>query len=481
MTTNNEEYEDMTPEEAREILWRQGDLLFKLDTNQIELFNAYKNATAKTVVWGCSRRLGKSYTLCVVAIEECLQKKNAIVKFLAPKQKDVKTIIRPLMRQLIADAPADIRPIEKTAAGIWFFPSTGSQIQIAGCDNGRAESVRGSNADLCIIDEAGFVQNDLEYIVNSILLPTTTTTRGKIILASTPPKSATHEFVYFINKARSENAYVHKTIFDNPRLLKEDIDLLAKAAGGYESVNFRREYLAQVITDAARAIIPEFDGELKAKIVKEWPRPPFIDTYVSMDVGMKDLTVVLFAYFDFRNNKLIIEDEYVVNGQKFTTDALAQGIKQKEAKHFTELFSGDIITPRKRVSDNNLILINDLYRLHGLIFWPTKKDDADSALNNVRILIKDEHIIINPRCEILIRHLESGIWNKSKTSFDRSGDNGHFDAIDSLKYLVRNVDFHHNPYPKGFGMVKDYNKFEMNTQKHTSTYMNIKKIMNIKS
>jgi hypothetical protein len=28
-----------SPEEAREILWRKGNLLFKLDPNQIELYN----------------------------------------------------------------------------------------------------------------------------------------------------------------------------------------------------------------------------------------------------------------------------------------------------------------------------------------------------------------------------------------------------------------------------------------------------------
>lgn len=469
----------ITPNQAREILWRKSNLLFKLDPNQIELYNSYINALNKTIVWACSRRLGKSYTLCVIAIETCLKKKNAIVKILAPKQRDIKMIIRPLMRELTADAPEDIRPIEKSAAGIWLFPSTGSQIQVAGCDNGRAESVRGSNSDLCIIDEAGFVSRDLEYIVNSILLPTTSTTKGKIILASTPPRSSDHEFRLFVETAKTEGSFIKKTIFDNPRLTSEDVLLLAKAAGGMDSINFRREYLAEFITDAERSIVPEFNADLKAKIVKEWKRPPFYDTYDAMDIGMKDLTVVLFAYFDFRANKLIIEDEYVINGQKFTTQALAEGIKIKEQEHFSDPFTGEKKEPLKRVSDNNLILINDLYRLHGLLFWPTQKDDADAALNNMRILLKDEHIIINPRCKTLIRHLEAGIWNKSKKSYERSGDNGHYDAIDTLKYLVRNIDFNRNPYPVGFGLVKGADAFYKNSQNQKSNN-NWLKIINAK-
>lgn len=472
---------EISPEEAREILWRRGNLLFKLDSNQLELYDKYKNSPEKTLVWSMSRRIGKSYTLCVIAIMLCLSKPNAVVKFLQPKQKDVKTNIRPLMREIIADCPEEIRPIEKTAAGIWFFPSTGSQIQFAGCDNGRAESVRGSNADLCIIDEAGFVSDQLEYIVNSILLPTTTMTKGKIILCSTPPKSSSHEFVYFINRARSKDAFSHRNVFHNPRLTKKDIDELAEACGGYGSNNFKREYMAMIVTDVTRAIVPEFDDEeLKSKIIREWDRPPFYDTYTAMDVGMKDLTVVLFAYFDFRANKLIIEDEFVINGQQLTTDALAKGIREKETTNFADPFTKEHREPYLRVSDNNLILINDLYRIHGLIFHPTRKDDADAALNNMRILLKDGHIIINPRCKTLIRHLEAGVWNKSKTSFDRSGDDGHFDAIDTLKYLVRNVDFTKNPFPAGFGLGSQANMFFSQNQKQHPKLNNIKKIMNIK-
>jgi len=471
---------DISPIEARKILWEKGLLTFKLDPNQLEMVNKFKETSSKVTVWACSRRLGKTRTLCVLAIEACLKSNNAIVKFLCPTQRMVKSNIRPLMRELIADAPEEIRPIEKIAEGVWYFPSTGSQIQVAGCDGGRAENVRGSSGDLCIIDEAGFVSSDLEYIVNSILLPLTTTTKGKIILASTPPKSAVHDFVYFMNKAKAENSFVHKTIFDNPRLTRPDIDVLANAAGGYDSINFRREYLAQVITDTELAIVPEF-GTAKDRIVREWPRPPFYDTYTAMDIGMKDLTVVLFSYFDFRANKLVIEDEFVINGQALTTQALAEGIKQKEQKNFSDPFTGELKPPLKRVSDNNPIVIQDLWRLHGLNFYATRKDDSDAALNNMRILIKDGAVIINPRCVALIRHLEAGIWNKNKTSFSRSGDNGHFDAIDSLKYMIRNVDFTRNPFPPGYGLMNGHDVWRSTPITNNVNESAWKRILNVQN
>lgn len=388
-----------------------------------------------------------SYTLCVLAIEMCLSKKNAIVKYLASTQKDVREIIRPLMRELIASAPDDIRPVEKKAEGIWYFPSTGSQIKIVGCDGGRADSARGSNSDLCLMDEAGFV-DDLKYIVRSVLKPTMILTKGKLILASTPPMSPSHEFVVFMNQAILDGSFTRKTIFDNPRLTAEDIKEIAEEdCDGMNTVDFKREYMAQVVVDKDTAIVPEFE-EAEIDIVREWKKPAFYNAYVSMDVGAKDLTVVLFGYHDFVSNKLIIEDEYVITGKEFTTDVLAREIKAKEKILFRDEFTYESKEPYKRVSDNNLILINDLHRLHGILFRPTRKDDADAALNNVRVLIANKQIIINPRCKILISHLKAGIWDKNKTKFARSAIKfGHFDAIDSLKYMVRNVNFQANPFP----------------------------------
>lgn len=448
----------ISPEQAKHLLWHEGVLTWVLKKVQVELYNSYKDCQEKIVVWNCSRRLGKSYTLCVIALETCLKTPNALVKYCCAKQKDAKNIIRPLIREIIQSCPGELKPEYKTQENAWVFPN-GSRIELIGLDGGRAESNRGGASNLCIIDEAGLV-NDLPYIITSILLPTTSTTKGKIILASTPPKSPIHPFITrYLNKARIEGNLITKTIYDNPNIDKDEFDKLVEESGGVDSIDFRREYMCEIIKDDNYAIIPEFDSKLKAKIVKQWDRAPFYDSYVAMDIGMKDLTVVLFAWLDFVNNKLIIEDEYVINGQKFNTTILAEGIKKKEVVNFTDKLTGEEIPPYLRISDNNLIVIKDLYDLHGLRFLPTRKDDADAALNKVRILLQNEEIIINPRCVTLITHLEAGIWNKAKTSFERSADNGHFDAVDSLKYLVRNVQFTKNPYPNGFLNKKSYDQF----------------------
>lgn len=481
----------LTPEQIKQIrdarreLWYKGILSFKLDVNQKVLHQTYKEKNEKIIVWNCSRGQGKSFLLCVIAIEECLKNPKALVKYACPKQKDATQIIAPIFRDILEDCPEEIKPKYIKGEGAWRFPN-GAQIQLSGLDNGRAESLRGGSAVLCIVDEAGSkTLKDLKYIVNSILVPAVTRKKeinGKIILASTPPVSQSHPFVYFLRRAELVGAAVTRTVYTNPRMTPAMIMQLIDQLGGIDSTDFRREYLCEIITDENSAVVPEFSKTIQEKIVKEWPKPSYFDSYVAMDLGVNDLTVVIFAYVDFKANKLIIEDEYVLNGHKFNTKTLADEVKKKEAQIFTQASTGEFIKPYKRVSDNNLIMINDLYQLHQLEFQPTRKDDADAALNNLRLLIQSEKIIINPRCTTTIRHLRDATWNKSRSSYDRtnSADDGHFDAVDSLKYLVRNVDFNRNPYPKWFGFPTGEGFF-IHRDPVTSSFKNqVKTILNMK-
>lgn len=433
-------------------LWHLGILHWKLDVIQKQLYKSFKDSTSKTIVWSASRRLGKSYALCCIAVEQCITVPGSAVKFIAPTQKHVKMIIRPLLKEIFRDCPKELRPEFRTADNIYRFDN-GSEIQLAGTDAGHAENLRGGSSSLCIVDEAGFC-SDLKYIIQSILIPTTTTTHGKIILSSTPPKDIGHEFVHFMEEAEKKGNFVKKTIYDavGYRITQEMVDEISSELGGVESDEFKREYLCQLIKSEETSVVPEFEEELEQKIVQQWTRPPYFDVYVSGDLGKKDFTVFLLGYYDFKAGKIIIEDEIVLRGKHMDTDILATQIKEKEKEHFTNAATNEVQTPYLRACDNNLIVIGDLYKLHNLSFVPVAKDDAHMALNNMRILIRQERIIINPRCKTLITHLKYATWHKNGTTFNRSAEHGHYDAVDALKYFCRIVQQNKNPYPASFGL-----------------------------
>lgn len=474
--SNNLHQQSLNKNQAISILWSKGILTFKLDAVQKELYECYKNSTGKVTVWSCSRRLGKSYALCCIALEKCLQTPNTIVKYIAPTQKHVRSIIKPLIAEILKDCPKPLRPTFKSAQCVYTFPN-GSEIQLAGTDSGHAEGLRGGSAHLCVVDEAAFC-TDLSYIIQSILIPTTTTTRGKIILSSTPPLSSDHDFETFRKIAFESNNYVLKTIYDGlgSRITMDIInEILAQYPGGEKNLDFRREYLCEMVTSERDAIVPEFQ-ELESEIVKEWKRVAFADNYVSGDVGAKDFTVYLFAYYDFKAAKLIIEDEVVFRGEEksFTTDDLAKAIKDKEKQIFINPMSKEFEKPYLRISDNNLILINDLHKLHGLIFVPTAKDDKEAALNNMRIMLKEKRIIINPRCKVLIYHLKNGTWKKGGKEYARTSEGGHYDAIDALVYLVRNINYTRNPYPENYDRQAGVPYFDSGEKRLTPVQKEIK-------
>jgi hypothetical protein len=468
-----------TKEEAVALLWKRGNLSWKLDKTQRELAKFYKESKHKITTLICSRQLGKSFTLLILANEQCLKKPNSIVKYVSPKQSQSKKIIRPIMRMIIDDCPKSVRPIFKTQENIWRYPN-GSEIQLAGTDGGHAENIRGGYSNLCIVDEAGTC-NDLDYVIKSILMPTTITTKGRIIMATTPPRAADHEFNIFWEEAEFNNSLKFKTIYDSARLTSEEIEEIIRDNGGPNSPSVRREYFCEKIIDEDVTVIPEFTPELYMRIVKDWPRPRFFNTYVSGDIGFKDLTVILFAYIDFKNSKLIIEDELVMNGPKMTTESLAEHLIQKETNLWGDIYTKEHKDPYMRVCDNNLILINDLYRLHDITFLPAQKDDAEAAINSLRIALSSEKIIINPRCKILLRHLKNGRWNKQRTTYVRSPDDGHYDAIDAIKYLHRHVDYNKNPYPLNYDITDRANTYLSGYYQETSPLLtSIKNIFTVK-
>jgi len=432
--------------QAINLLWRQGNLKWKLDKNQLEIYKFINETDEKTIVVGSSRRIGKTYFLVTYAIEYCLKHPNSIVKFVASTRAMVAGIVRPLFNEITVDCPKDVLPVFKTKENVYKFHN-GSEIQLAGTDNGNADRIRGGNAHLCILDEVGFIDN-LDYVVNSVLLPTTTMTKGKIIMASTPPPSPDHPFINFIKRATESGAYIRRTVYDNPRLTKEEIEDIAETAGGFDSVNFRREYLAELVISEEDAVVPEFTQALQEEIIKEVVKPAILDSYVSMDIGGTDLTGILFGFYDFNTATIVIQDELVFT-RKVLTDEIAAAVTAKEHELWSD-GTGYVKPPLLRVADNNnIILLNDLGIKHGLYFMPTLKDDKQAQLNNMRMLLRKKKIIINPRCKTLISHLKGATWNKARTSYTRSSDKGHYDLVDALLYMVRNINMTRNPYPAG--------------------------------
>lgn len=374
------------------------------------------------------------------------------------------------MRRVLLDCPPGLKPQYNRMDTEWRFPN-GSVIRAAGCDGGNAERLRGTEAHLALVDEAGFT-GELEYVVQDILMPQTITTDGRILLVSTPSVTPAHDFIRYCVRAEQGGTYEHRTIFQAPHITPSMVEEYAAECGGKDTSTWKREYLAQFVTDTDMAVVPEFSSHEDA-IVGTVERPPYFHTYVSMDVGYHDLTVALLAYVHFDAAKLVIEDEVVL--RHTVSREIDEQVNQKERelwearnKPLNHPMNAELWEPLLRVVDAPAQVVADLCNFHGRNWLAADKDDAAAALNALRLAVSGHKILIHPRCTTLISHLKHAIWNRSRSSYERSGDFGHFDAVDALKYLLRAADLHQTPYPRHWD-IQTTNKVWMPTWKPVTT------------
>ncbi len=256
---------------------------WKLDSLQKKLYRKFKGTDHLINVWNVSRQTGKTYALTILAIETCLSIPGAQVKYCSGDAKSVNKMIKPNIRNLLKECPPDIAPKWKQHGGHYEFPN-GSLLYLEGIDGGKADSIRGTPAHLLIVDEAGFI-SDLEYAKGAVLIPMTTTTNGRILIVSTPPKSAGHDIVEIIKQAEYEGAYMKKTIYDRLEDCKNDhpyfrdripADRVEKIKRSTRPSDWEREYLC--IAAESEVTIRTSEGEIKRMSIKELKRELSEDT-----------------------------------------------------------------------------------------------------------------------------------------------------------------------------------------------------------
>ena len=424
--------------QAIALLWQRADLSYKFHEGQRVIDKAYSQVQNKLFVGNCSRRFGKTYWALIKVIETALRKKCKSIVATA-YQTDLVEIILPLVEEILADCPEDIRPKFNKQRSLYQLKN-GSTIKLVGLDK-KPNGLRGNKLDgTILLDEAGFISN-LDKIYSSVIVPATMYSDAKVIMISTQPTSPDHEFKKFCDKAQLENAYVKLTIFDNPRVSAEMIETYRKEC--LTESDFNREYLCKFEVDESLHIIPEFnfdkhtfEGSSRDEFFKYYRK------YISFDIGVIDPTAFIYAYYDYSKQKLILECESELQGKDVTTEAINSNL---------EMFK-DYDKPFKIIADNNnKILIQDLNQAYQKNVIPVSKDELHAMISELRFSFKQDKILISKECKSIISQLQNGIWNKSKTEFARQNKH-HNDFIAALVYLVRGLAEYENPVPISHGI-----------------------------
>ena len=420
-------------------LWLLGDLSWKLHPGQLEIYiELYKHIEEgkKEFAFRISRQYGKSYLTVILAIEACIKNPNIIVRILGPTLDAVAKIVEDNLMPIIRDAPKGLVTRHKSDKRYNF--SNGSSLRLGTLERAHIDATaRGGNSSIIFLEEcaASVKSEDLKYAIESVINPqllrsSKTKGGGLLIYITTPSNLLNHYFHEVIEPPLMlSNTYWCRTIYDNPQLSSDQIKLAMKRCGGEHSEAWQREYLCRLFRSDIITIIPEFNVECH---VNEFTLPEHRRLQTIIDFGgSRDCTSALLGCYDFEKKKLLIWDEVFAKPQTTTVEIIRQII---------EMEAFDSFGPVSRSADMPGLISVDLNQTMQFSCQQTLKDDASGALQAVRSAFYNNEIIIHPRCTMLIKTLNMGKWNKSRTDYQRTEDLGHCDAIDALIYFLRNMD-----------------------------------------
>jgi hypothetical protein len=439
--------------------WAKGELGWKLFPYQDGLYNAIHRMLAdpacNTGTVNVSRQFGKTHTELLVSNEVCLREPDTQVRFAAPTGLELRKRTLPIMREILGDCPAHLRPKWNSQDKVWNFRN-GSQIHMAGVNDGHADDLRGARCHLGFPDESGFI-DEFRYLIDSVLLPMTTRTRGTIIASSTPPPTTAHDFVPFARQCQLEGNYYHATIHDSD-LAPEEIAALCRSYGGPDAIAWRREYLAEFVVDTELQVIPEWDPCFIADA--PWSdKRPFWHNYSALDFGLtrRDFHGGVFSHYDRDRGILWVEDEFCDSKlPRLTPDRLVHALREKEVGLWS--FGGRDPLVHMRRADNNAVDLLVQMAACGMVYMPVQKWTLPAMVAKTRRWFKEGRIRISPRCKLLILSLETGIWKDERhinVEFDRNATTGHLDLLAALIYQVLDIDEQTDPVPANWGLGPD--------------------------
>ncbi len=472
-------------------LWRKGRAAdWLLDAGQQAWRTAFWGTPPlSSTVWNIGRQRGKTFAAVFINIEAGCTIPDAMLRYCAKTKDSALGIFMPAFDMLVTTMPPELRPSPAGSdkpwrKGLreteWAFPQ-GGLLFLFGTDAQSFAKGRGPRSHVITLDEAGFYQDlpDTE----AALLPSLQTTGGRALYPSTPAESTGHAYTQRIYAAKASGQYQHDTFWNNPRVNHHAVIEAERKRLGMtlevflKSTYFRREFLAEIVTDESRAAMPAWSDELAAKVVGDWVRPEFFDAYQSHDPGMTgDPHASLFGYLNPYDGRLYIEDELELRSAPHSVGGWANEVKKVETKRYGVtawngklLGSADLIQslggmesvpeflraslsenaprqPYMRVGDNPGVC-RDLTIDHQLAVWPTPKHEKALEVSNTNQLLGLEKVRIHERCVRLIHQLQSTIWNKTRTEWERL-DTDHGDLIDDLVYMTRGVSWNRDCRPK---------------------------------
>lgn len=438
-------------QELRETVYESfhnGELEFLFHDVQLEMLDMVECTESGEILIFCSRQLGKSFFILCIAIIHCLTykgKRKPLVRIFCGTEKQVEDIVNDNMQVIeIIAPPGLIRRVKSEKR--WKIGR--GEIRIGPLSAAHVDGKRGGNATLIITEEGGFVKSD-EYrrAIGSVINPQLLRSRGRLMHVTTPSEELSHYIhTSVLPKCKRAGAVANYTVYDNVQLIEEAIFEAFDRCTDIEE--WDREYLVKIVKSQTMSVCPEFDEDLHVN--PNMKTPDFAYWKTALDFGgVRDPHAELLGFWDFKRAKLCVWDERWLP-KNTPTDKIIMAAEEMEA-FLTGKAPPKWMDGPDRVTDAPGQVQVDLAVKGFAAIAPEKKPGSwEAGINEVRVAFRQGQIEVHPRCVQLINTLNFGMFNKTRTDFERTDELGHLDAFAALMYMWQDRNTK-NPYPKHHG------------------------------
>jgi len=365
-----------------------------------------------------------------------------------------KTVI-PVMQKMLEESNIEFSYHKNTFT--FYLPQFKHTIFIQSAE--YPDNLKGSNVTHVWFDELAIMDRDA-YIQGIARAREPKAYKYPRVFATTTPEGLNWVYEEFVQKKIEGRHIISGRTLDNPALPKSYIKQLENR---YTEEQKEMYLGGKFVANREGLVIPEWNEAYKIKELPEDQFYEYYDRYVSMDLGVKDKTAILFGTYYYRTAKLVIEDEIIMQGNQMTTLKIAEYLKHKEEKLW-----GAHARVKRYADSNNLMLLQDLSLLHDMYVMATSKDTLEAMINQARLWVGAGRVQIMEHCKELVDSLPLVKWNPNKHRADiqRSESYGHGDALMALVYMVRNIDTHTNPIPVPQYSMYDYFVYKIENKKY---------------
>jgi PBSX family phage terminase large subunit len=370
---------------------------------QQEVIDAVKKF--KYVLYSGAFGAGKTFLMCHVAIQTCINNSNVFGFFGAqtvPMLRD--TVVRTFLSEM--DIYQDVvskAGINLKLEGSWrpsimsykFF--NGSEIMFRSCDD--PSKFKSLNLDFFILDEPVDISRDVFLMLQGRL-------RGKNIKT---PDGGTHRFGAMAGNPAGKMNWVYQAFFDHPTedyykvhtITRDNIHLPQDYIDNlYRTYDFEyaRRYLEGEWGSFIGLVYKDFDFDKHVMDVDVDSLD--VRQYIAgVDIGFNNPTAML-AIAITRDNKAFIVDEYYEKEK--TTDTTVEEMKSWMQKYkFSRIYVDPSAADWMQKADTQRLPVRDA------------DNDINKGVAKIKSFFANDIIMINRGCVNLIKELESYQYDKS--------------------------------------------------------------------